>query len=262
MTPMKAPPRLLGPDSGAPDLLREALQQGRADVPSPEQLAHMADRLAEILNAPPPPSPPSPGAGGPLPAVAPGWAVPALKIGLGVLLAGGIVAGVLLRNATSGAPPVEPAPTISNAPALVAASPSDHPTGAAPKAAIRVEDLPDSTEDEARSRQRSGGSDPASGETEAHLLQLAQENLDADPARALARTEEHARKYRGGALSQEREVIAITALQKLGRLGEARARASRFLVQFPTSAHRGRMEALIGEGGAAPAVAEAGAPDG
>src|SRR5689334_7260793 len=102
MTPMRPPPRLFDPDAGAPDLLREALREGRADGPSPEQLGRLADRLAQALNAPPPPSPPSPGAAGPAPAAAPGWTLPGLKIGLGVLLGTGIVAGLLsLRPAPS-----------------------------------------------------------------------------------------------------------------------------------------------------------------
>jgi hypothetical protein len=264
MTPRKPPPRLLSGDAGTPDLLLEALREGRAELPSPEQLGRLEARLAQALNAPLPPSPPSPGAAGPLPAAAPGWMLSALKIGLGVLLAAGIAAGLLSRRPAPSASSLEgaqPAPVQihSNAPSPLAASAPDQRRESTPKDAIRVEDLPDSTEDDARSRPRSSGSDAAGGETEAHLLQLAQESLGAAPAQALARTEEHARRFRGGALRQEREVSAITALQRLGRLGEARTRASRFLSQFPTSAHRSRLEALVGEGSAA-AAPDAGAP--
>ena len=53
-------------------------------------------------------------------------------------------------------------------------------------------------------------------------------------------------RYPGGALVQEREVIAISALAAMGRSGEARARAQRFLAAFPRSAHRRRLEVLVG----------------
>src|SRR5205085_9990249 len=96
--------------------------------------------------------------------------------------------------------------------------------------------------------------------TEAQLLQQAQAGLADDPALALAQATEHARRFPGGALSQEREVIAILALQKLGRLDEARARAERFLARYPASAHRRRMEALVGGGSAKDSPVDAGAP--
>lgn len=86
---------------------------------------------------------------------------------------------------------------------------------------------------------------PADLATEAHLLSLAQAELGANPAKALALTEEHVRKFPGGSLGQEREVVAIQALKNLGRTGEARARVERFLSSFPGSAHRRRIEALL-----------------
>ena len=95
----------------------------------------------------------------------------------------------------------------------------------------------------------------ADGESEVALLQRAQAALGASPAQALAITDEHQRRFRGGILGQEREVIAINALVRLGRSGEARSRATRFLTSYPRSAHRPRLEALlpgVGEGVPAP----------
>jgi outer membrane protein assembly factor BamD (BamD/ComL family) len=87
---------------------------------------------------------------------------------------------------------------------------------------------------------------PAVPETEVELLQRAQEALAGSPARALALTREHASRFPGGAFSQEREVVAIDALLRLGQAAEARARGARFVEAYPGSAYRRRIEALLG----------------
>ncbi|XXX80252.1 hypothetical protein WMF30_15910 [Sorangium sp. So ce134] len=84
-------------------------------------------------------------------------------------------------------------------------------------------------------------------ETESALLQRAQGALGARPAEALALTDVHRARFPRGALSQEREVIAIGALKALGRGGEARARANRFVAEHPSSAYRRRIEVLVPE---------------
>jgi hypothetical protein len=79
------------------------------------------------------------------------------------------------------------------------------------------------------------------------LLQDAQDALRSDPARALALANQHAQRAPRGALAQEREVIAIEALVKLGRRGEARQRAARFEAAYPNSAQNRRVHLLVGE---------------
>ena len=81
-------------------------------------------------------------------------------------------------------------------------------------------------------------------ETEVHLLQRAQSALGADPSAALALTVEHTRRFAGGSLVQERELIAVSALLALGRTPEARGRADSLLARFPSSPYRGRLESL------------------
>ncbi len=66
-----------------------------------------------------------------------------------------------------------------------------------------------------------------------------------DYAKALALVARHERAYGNGLLVQEREVLAVEALQKLGRTAEARARAERFFARFPSSTHRLKVQALI-----------------
>jgi hypothetical protein len=79
-------------------------------------------------------------------------------------------------------------------------------------------------------------------ESELSLLKRARE---ADPTQALALTAEHARRFPTGALEQEREMIAIDALLRLGRRDVAEQRAKRFQAQYPGSAHARRLSALF-----------------
>jgi len=84
-----------------------------------------------------------------------------------------------------------------------------------------------------------------SGETEIQLLQRAQDALGGSPARALDLLNQHAARFPGAGLGQEREVIAVDALVRLGRADEARARAAAFAASFPRSAHLRRIESLV-----------------
>jgi outer membrane protein assembly factor BamD (BamD/ComL family) len=69
--------------------------------------------------------------------------------------------------------------------------------------------------------------------------------LERDPSQALAISEQHRRAYPNGGFSQERELIAITALVKLGRGDEARSRAERFRQNYPRSAYTERLDRLM-----------------
>jgi hypothetical protein len=72
------------------------------------------------------------------------------------------------------------------------------------------------------------------------------------PARALSIAGEHAKAHPRGVLSQEREVIAIEALQRLGRHAEARARGELFLRAFSKSSHARRVRTILGAQSGAP----------
>ena len=56
--------------------------------------------------------------------------------------------------------------------------------------------------------------------------------------------DDHPSVYPRGILAQEREVIAIDALARLGRRREAALRAEAFRSAFPRSAHLSRLAAL------------------
>jgi hypothetical protein len=88
----------------------------------------------------------------------------------------------------------------------------------------------------------------AASETEVSLLSRAQEALGRDPARALDLVRDHEQRFDMGLLVQEREVIAIEALVRLGRKKDAEARAAAFHARFPRSAHGRRIDVLLQAG--------------
>lgn len=77
------------------------------------------------------------------------------------------------------------------------------------------------------------------------LLGRAQALLDRDPDGALDVLGQHAREHARGVFSEEREVLALEAESKLGHKALARARAERFIEQFPRSAHARRVRTLL-----------------
>jgi hypothetical protein len=82
---------------------------------------------------------------------------------------------------------------------------------------------------------------------EAALLERARGALESAPARSLALTREHAREFPSGQLSLEREIVAIEALQRLGRPAEARARADSLLRTAPGRYYEERIRNLLPE---------------
>ena len=79
---------------------------------------------------------------------------------------------------------------------------------------------------------------------ELRLLDLAGGAVESDPELALRLAEEHARRFPSGLLGDEREVIEIAALVRLGRLRAARARAMIFLGAHPGSAYSAKVRVL------------------
>jgi len=88
---------------------------------------------------------------------------------------------------------------------------------------------------------------PDPGPTEGALLLRARQELASDPSGALTLTQEHARRFPSGGLVQEREVLAIEALARLGRSSDARHRLDAFRARFPQSPHIERLTTLVGQ---------------
>ena len=69
----------------------------------------------------------------------------------------------------------------------------------------------------------------------AEAAQYAQLRAERDPARSLALADEGQQSFGQGQLYSDREVIAIRALQRLGRTEDAERRAQRYLTRFPST---------------------------
>ena len=91
---------------------------------------------------------------------------------------------------------------------------------------------------------RSGGT--AEKEPEVAILAEARSALSGNPAAALALTERHRSLYPRGSFVQERELIAITALARLGQTAAAQDRAARFRASYPRSAYLKQIDRVVG----------------
>lgn len=248
--------------SDAPEELRRLLDVGRSELGSVDELAKLAASLSRTLgpaaglaDAAPPKrlepagveraAPKAAANGAAVHGAAASGEASSLKLWLlGGLIAGGVVVGVAAWNGRAGSPASEPA----KVPAIQATEP--RPTTlpeAAPAVAVPplVEDraVPSAPVESARrasSRVRSTKTS-ARGEDEAALLRRAQASLADAPARTLELTEEHRRRFPRGILTEEREVLAIEALKRLGRGRAAGDKASEFERNYRGSVHHRRV---------------------
>lgn len=253
---MNDPKRLLDDTPGG-DLGR-LLSAGKSDMPGDAQLAGLAAKLGILGGVGAAGAAGLGGAGGGAAgggasaAGGTGVAVTAAKTGLALKI-GGVVAiasatvvsaavvttsrheapqapvGIVATVVTSS---VTPAETKSNGSLAITPLPSIEPSASAPTT---------------RTVAKSTSSASGGAESEVRQLERAQDALRSNPAQALALADEHARQFPQGMLAQEREVIAIEALAKMGRTSEARARAARFKTRFPGSSHTRRIDALLGD---------------
>lgn len=69
--------------------------------------------------------------------------------------------------------------------------------------------------------------------------------LERDPARALELSDASRVKFPGGALAEEREALAVFALDKLGQKAALRTRAERFLVKFPQGPFSAKVRRIL-----------------
>lgn len=137
------------------------------------------------------------------------------------------------------------APLVRSASPVEPAVPSASVTSEAPprKPVARPPEVPETAINE--------GSPPASARQtdslaqEAALLERARASLGANPAEALGLTEAHAAQFPGGKLSMEREIVAIDALRRLGRSGEARTRGGAVLSRARGGLYEERIQKLL-----------------
>lgn len=240
------PPRWTTGDE-APEPLRRLLATSRAEFGTPGQLDALALSLSRALG-------PSAGLGAdalPQPASRPWLSVAHLRaLSVATVFAGAGALWWALRPAHVAAPPSaqSPAPALTapaapvpqlqlptaspTVPALPAADPAAEPKPSVSSVPLETEP---STRAQPRARQSLGPS-------EAALLERARAALREHPEQALALTREHQRRYPHGALREEREVIAIEALQRLGKHRAASDEAGGFGKRYRNSVHRERLE--------------------
>jgi hypothetical protein len=210
--------------------LGRLLASAERDVPSDQQLAQLAGRLGDVLDPAHVP-----------PATAPGSSL-LVKLGVAVGVAGLVASGWLLWRRPQPVPhaPTKPPPAAALASVEQAPPPLVLPSAPNARAA---ESVP-----KPAALRKSGAEPPksaavgAEGPSEPVLLEQARRALASSPASALALTNQHAARFPHGVLAQEREVIAIAALRRLGRGAEADRRAAAFAQAFPGSAHQRMVE--------------------
>jgi hypothetical protein len=117
--------------------------------------------------------------------------------------------------------------------------------------AVPVEDLPLAAPEPSRARtspapapSASVSSDAIAGER--RLLDEARDALRrGDPGACLEAVDRHQARHPGGALAEEREALAVSALSSLGRASDAKKRAALFVERYPTSLFRPAVEAAV-----------------
>jgi len=143
-----------------------------------------------------------------------------------------------LPSAPTAASAVASGPSLAE-PAVVAAPADASATGSAAPRVVSP----------AVGRAPSGGSAAHAADTrlERELQQLARvrQALSADPASALALADAGHAEFKAGVMREEREALAVMALSRLSRSSVFEARARRFLKQYPQSAFRERINALL-----------------
>lgn len=242
------PPRLS--TSGSPEV-RDLLRVARTDAPSAAQLERLAARLAPQLGTAP----------GPVATAAIGWKLGLILgvVGLSAIVVGGWqlrrrdrpAVPVPTQPATlPAAPPSRVAPSVpaglEHAVVIESSSPSPPPRAPArrtpPARPAPVEPIVAVPPVEATTPPLP---DPPPRESE--LLVAAHDALrTGDAAKTLELVKRHAELYPTGALTEEREALAIESLVHLGRATAARAHLVRFVARFPRSGYRARLERLIG----------------
>ncbi|WP_394832740.1 hypothetical protein LVJ94_40180 [Pendulispora rubella] len=217
-------------DPIAPDIAALLDAERHYDAESPARQGRVLEHLAATTAALAPAAPPTPS---PLPKAI-------LKTKLAVATAaavvgamGGGVVGYRLGERARPPAPVVSAPataiTAEVAPSVVVPDAAVPPAPSAPPPQASAARPPAP----ARAKKEDSADTLA---VELSLVQMARAALArGNYAAALDATEQHARTFPKGHLTEERESLAIQALVGAGRDAEARARAARFRAKYPQS---------------------------
>jgi hypothetical protein len=228
MSDSPEPPRFTE-SNGADRVLSELFRAAERDLPSDAELARLRGRLAPVF------------AGG-TPAGSRSGLSKLSRWGLGVLALG--AASVVAYVATRAPEQAPPAPTAS-APASETTPSAPAPASADVAPSVQIPESAPTADSAASTATSKAPRDR--NPSEATLLEQARRALANNPAQALALTHRHQALYPQGLLAQEREVIAIEALRRLGQGSKASERATGFERKYPDSAHRRTVEKGLGQ---------------
>lgn len=159
---------------------------------------------------------------------------PALLAGVFALgVATGVIGDRLARPSSNAVPTAASAPAVKPAPAEPETPSSPSPESDPVRTYASPSPLPTTKTTAAPSVSVSPARQLAD---EQAILDIARAALNrGGGGAALEAVERHERRYPGGLLSEEREVLAIEALVLAGRTDDARARADRFEKRYPRS---------------------------
>jgi hypothetical protein len=232
-------PVRLGADTHTSPWLRSLLSKAHAEASDALDVDRLTARVqaAILVDAPVLSGPPAHHA--PLGKLV---ASKAVWLGAGVVIGMSIGTAWMLKRAPLSAP--RPSVSVAQPLALVPLKALTQEVSSSPSAAVAGETDAISQQAPAVSTNSPSASRDIRGVglNEAALLDGARAALGTDPRRALALTQEHAKRFPHGALIQEREVIAIDALSRLGQTDVARRRASDFERRYPGSAHQPKVD--------------------
>jgi hypothetical protein len=165
----------------------------------------------------------------------------ALGAALGVAVVAAAQVPRMLAKATPDAP-VLATPSAAPAPRVTAASvPVGPPLNAEPSLEARAE-----TQLTARAVPPVPSANVAGLDAELALLDRARRQLDTNAQGSLGLLERHRTEFVGSTLFAEREILAITALVRLGRRFEAEGRAESLRQRIPGTLYAERLEGILG----------------
>jgi hypothetical protein len=240
---------------------------GRDDVPTEADRARVRNRLAARIGV-------AAGLGAATAGVATNTAAAAatgvstlakIVVVLAIGTLGAVGTAIVVTRQTPSAPPTGPSPTAtaslaparaSTAPALGSAppvssevderEPSPPPSFAAPPPRASAPSAPRGIASHAPAEPLPVAAHDALAEETRLLRQADAATRGGDGRRALELLDEHARRFPRGVLAEERGAERVLALCAAGRIGEARAAATRFLADRPQSPLAGRVRASCG----------------
>jgi hypothetical protein len=246
---MSQPPDDLEPwlseGSSASPELRGFLREATGCPNDAERIERLRQRLGPWLVIPPSPSPPSPSPPATVEPISATFSLSAagkaclVAVGVSALTAGVWSSGGSGQTVSAAA---------STPPSIISVAPPTRAVSAAPEPALAAPTSPT-----AKAAARRAPPPPtllapvekSSLAQEAAELGAAQRALATSPRLALARLQEHQRKYPHGALAEERRLFTIQALLSLGRRADAVRELEALRGSAPRSPHLVRAQKLI-----------------